>query len=99
MPRSLARLLWIALAPLLASCTSSAGKGPPAGSGGAGAAGLGGDAGTEGPSGGGGGVPTGGGGAGPSGAGGTGAPVVLQPGFSRLTRAEYRATVKDAFGV
>ncbi len=33
------------------------------------------------------------------GRGGAAAPGVLQTGFARLTRAEYRATIKDAFGI
>jgi hypothetical protein len=44
----------------------------------------------------------GGGGAGLSpagGAAGNGTPVSLQPGFTRLTRGEYRATISAAFGI
>ena len=42
---------------------------------------------------------TGGIGGSSSGSGGAGVPGVLQSGFTRLTRAEYRATIKEAFGV
>jgi hypothetical protein len=51
-------------------------------------------------SGSGGAVVTGGGGTtGATGAGGAPVPGVLQSGFARLTRAEYRATIKSAFNV
>ena len=101
MPRYLAPLRPIALAPLaaacagamvLASCNGEIGKNTP---GDPGSSGGGGSAGAGGPSGVGGGA-----GASSSGSGGVPAvPGVLQSGFSRLTRAEYRATIKDAFGV
>jgi hypothetical protein len=101
MPRSLAPLRPIALASLtvagagvlvLASCTGSIGQnmtGGPGSSVGGGSAGAGGPSGV-------------GGGAGASSSGSAGTPAVpgvLQSGFARLTRAEYRATIKDAFGV
>jgi hypothetical protein len=93
MPRSWSRLVSIALAPLMAAaCTGDIGKHGASGS-----------AGSQGPAGGGGsGQITGAGGA-STGAGGVGGqpvvPGVLQSGFARLTRAEYRATIKDAFGI
>ena len=98
MPCSPPRLRSIVLAPLaagcgaallLASCTGSIGRqGADPGSGGQGQIG---GAGVTGIGGGGGGV-TGAAGAVP-------VPGVLQSGFARLTRTEYRATIKDAFGV
>jgi hypothetical protein len=105
MPRSPARLLSTALA--LASCTGAIGKVTPAGSGATGATGASGASGTAGSgslgtantggasSGSGGAV----GGGGTVGTGGVAVPGVLQSGFARLTRAEYRATIKDAFGL
>jgi uncharacterized protein DUF1592/uncharacterized protein DUF1588/uncharacterized protein DUF1587 len=94
MPRSLARPRSLALAPplavacggalLLVSCTGNVGG---VSSGGAGSSGIGGFG------------QTGGTGGAPSGSGGAAVPGVLQSGFARLTRAEYRATIKDAFGV
>lgn len=84
---SLVRLLSAAL--LLASCTGNVGQTP----GDAGASGLGG-AGQIGGAG-----QLGGAAGGATGTGGAAVPGVLQSGFARLTRAEYRATIKDAFGV
>ena len=100
MPRFLVPLRPMALAPLaaacggallLASCNGNIGKNTP---GDPGSSVGGGSAGAGGPSG------VGGRGASSSGSGGPPAvPGVLQSGFARLTRAEYRATIKDAFGV
>ncbi len=88
---------------LLASCignVTSASSAPPGGSGTA-AGGTNGGGGANGRAGGISGGSPGSGGAGMAGAGmaGAGAPGILQSGFARLTRAEYRATIKDAFGV
>jgi hypothetical protein len=105
-PNARARLAACAGALLAASCTGSIGQNAMSG---AGSSPGGGTAGTAGPSGAGGGNPTGAGGSsgpgsgGAAGTGGTGGPPpvpgVLQSGFARLTRAEYRATIKDAFGI
>jgi hypothetical protein len=105
-PQALVLALAVVLggaAPLLASCNGNIGHAAPSGSGaapgagGSGSGGLGGSGG-GGPGGGSSGQ-TGGNAGGSSGSGGAGVPGVLQSGFARLTRAEYRATIKDAFGV
>jgi hypothetical protein len=90
----------------VAGSGAAAGAGATSGSGGAtggtGATGAGGSAGSGATSTGGtGGSGTGGsGGASPTGgAGGSGPVTAMQPGFTRLTQAEYRATIEAAFGI
>jgi Protein of unknown function (DUF1592)/Protein of unknown function (DUF1587)/Protein of unknown function (DUF1588) len=91
-------LALVSSALLLASCTGNVSSAPSAPSGDSGTA-----AGGTGGGGGGANGQAGGFSGGPgSGGGGVavpGVPGILQSGFTRLTRAEYRATVKDAFGV
>jgi hypothetical protein len=104
MPRPLARLRSLVPVPLavafggallLASCTGNIGGERDPGTGGRGQSGGAGITGTGG-AGAAGGT---GGSVSVTGAAGAAVPGVLQSGFARLTRAEYRATIKDAFGV
>jgi len=90
MPWSLARLRSLALGPLAVACGAALLAASCTGNIGQGDRGAGGAG------------QLGGAGAGTSGGapgtGGAAVPGVLQSGFARLTRAEYRATIKDAFG-
>jgi len=91
MRKPLFRLLLV-VPVLVAACTGNIGQRGHAGEAGGPGVGANVGAGTGGGS-------LGGAGGASAGAGGAAVPGVLQPGFARLTRAEYRATIKDAFGV